>query len=272
VELLNKILGGRSLGDDYTVVAVLAGSMLTLSFPKRLIRHAFRRAGFEITRQPIGQNVFADIKRLSRAWNYQINSVFDVGANDGATSKAALSYFPNARIFAFEPHPVTFANLQKNISQPSFHAFNIAFGDESSEAVLYSYDNDKLNSLVPDARYAIRFGQKGRPISISVSTIDAFCATYFDATIDVLKVDTEGFDLSVLKGAVQKLTRREVRFVYTEFNDIFETIGQSGGALFPICKFLYPFGFRFIASYTDYIVTEGEFFAVHNALLAVPPL
>jgi hypothetical protein len=75
----------------------------------------------------------------------------------------------------------------------------------------------------------------------------------------------------VIKGASQKLAKREIKFVYAEFNDIFEGAGGSGGALFPICDFLYPFGFRFVATYTDYLVTEGEFFGVHNALFAVPP-
>jgi FkbM family methyltransferase len=248
-----------------------------LSVPKRLVRSLFRRAGFEITKlntKPIGTigtDVFSDIKRLSEAWNYPIKIFFDVGANDGATAEAALSHFVDARIFSFEPHPLTFRKLCANISRPRFKAFNIALGDEKREAELFSYDNDKLNSLVPDARYAVRFGKKGDQIKINMSTIDDFCADHCIATIDVLKVDTEGFDLSVMKGAAEKLAKREVRFIYTEFNDVFEQAGRSGGALFPICALLYPFGFRFVASYTDYVITDGEFFAVHNALLAAPP-
>jgi FkbM family methyltransferase len=249
--------------------------LLTLPTPKSLIRALVKHAGFEIKRlgdqKPFGQDVFSDINRLSLAWNYQIKCLFDVGANDGATAIAALSHFNEARIFAFEPHPLTFATLRENVSGPRFQAFNIAFGDKQGEAELFSYDNNKINSLVPDARYAMRFGKKGNPIKISISTIDDFCAAHCIATIDVLKIDTEGFDLSVMRGAAGKLARREVRFVYTEFNDIFEQPGRTGGALFPICDFLYPLGFRFVAAFTDYIVTEGEFFGVHNALFAAAP-
>jgi hypothetical protein len=75
----------------------------------------------------------------------------------------------------------------------------------------------------------------------------------------------------VIKGASQKLAKREIKFVYAEFNDIFEDAGGSGGALIPLCDFLYPHGFRFVAIYTDYLVPEGRFFGVQNALFTLPP-
>jgi hypothetical protein len=46
---------------------------------------------------------------------------------------------------------------------------------------------------------------------------------------------------------------------------------MAGGALLPIDKFLNGYGFRFIASYNDYIVTDSDFFSVSNALFAAPP-
>jgi FkbM family methyltransferase len=256
-----------------------------LSLPKRLFRSLFRRAGFEITRvenKPAGvngrwidqlggkQDAFSDIKRLSQAWNLEIKCFFDVGANDGTTSKAALSYFTGVHVFAFEPHPRTFLRLRENISGPRLQSFNIALGDRNGEAELFSYENDKINSLVHDASFAVRFDQKSNPIKIHISTIDDFSSTHGIDGIDVLKIDTEGSELSVLKGAARKLARRKIRFVYTEFNDLFEQPGRTGGALFPIYKYLCPFGFRFVAAYTDCLATEGEFFGVHNALFAVP--
>jgi hypothetical protein len=50
-----------------------------------------------------------------------------------------------------------------------------------------------------------------------------------------------------------------------------ERIGVSGGALAPIAKLIRPFGYRFVATYTDRIVTEGEMLGVSNALFALPP-
>ena len=66
------------------------------------------------------------------------------------------------------------------------------------------------------------------------------------------------------------LKRGAISFVYFEFNDIQLTKNSVGGALGPIDEFLRCHQYRFIASYNDYIVTDGDLFAVSNALYALP--
>src|SRR5262249_39442518 len=220
---------------------------------------------------PFGREVWVDIARLSERWGVPINRVFDVGANIGRTSLAVLAHFPNATVYSFEPHPDTFRKLAEGLAGRRARAFNIGLSDKSGNAQLFTYGADVLNSLSPTTTHAVRFGTTGKPIPIQVSTVDEFCSSHDIDTIDVLKVDTEGCDLDVLKGAAGKLKSHKIKFVYTEFNDIFERAGRTGGALAPICAFLEPFGFRFITTYTDYVITDGEFFAVHNALFAASP-
>ena len=58
-----------------------------------------------------------------------ITVFFDVGANIGQTTLCALKNFPNATIYAFEPHEVTFAALSSNVTAPRVHAFNLALSD-----------------------------------------------------------------------------------------------------------------------------------------------
>ena len=81
---------------------------------------------------PVGQDMFFDIKRLARAWEYQIKCFFDVGANDGMSARAALAAFSDAVVLSFEPHPVTSAKLLESVSEPRFHAFNIALGNKTA--------------------------------------------------------------------------------------------------------------------------------------------
>jgi FkbM family methyltransferase len=237
------------------------------------------KCGFHVSRisnaspdvLPFGRTVWVDIARLSKRWGLPINCVFDVGANVGQTSLAVLAHFPNVAVYSFEPHPETFKKLAESLEGRRAQPFNIALGDKSREAPLFTYDYDVLNSLSPTAPFAVRFGKIGKPIPVRVLTVDEFCSLYNVDAIDVLKLDTEGCDLDVLKGAPGKLKSRKINFVYAEFNELFERAGQTGGALVPIYGFLEPFGFRFITSYTDYVVTDGEFFAVHNALFATAP-
>jgi FkbM family methyltransferase len=234
-----------------------------------------RRCGYKVSRisdMPFGQDPWIDVARLSERWCFPIDCVFDVGANIGQSSLKVLDHFPKAEVYSFEPHPETFKKLAKTLKRPRAKVFNIALSDKSGRAELFTYNNDLINSLTPTAPTAVRFGVVGKPIPIEVSTVDEFCSSYGIDTIDMLKVDAEGCDVDVLIGATEKLKCNKIKFVYTEFHDIFERSGRTGGALSSVCAFLAPFGFHFVTSYTDVLVTDGEFFGVHNALFAASPL
>ena len=89
--------------------------------------------------------------------------------------------------------------------------------------------------------------------------------------IDVIKIDTEGFDYEVVEEASQLIAKGRVRYIYVEFNDIMPKEGVFGGALEPIAKLIDAYGYRFVASYNDYVVAEREPFGVSNALVVLPP-
>jgi FkbM family methyltransferase len=220
---------------------------------------------------PFGRDVWLDVARLSERWGAPITCVFDVGANSGQTSRIIHDRFPDARVCAFEPHPDTFKRLTRELKGCHAEAFNIALSDRSGEAELFTYETDQINSLTAMSPSAVRFGKVGKSMPVQILTVDEFCSLHNIHTIDVLKVDVEGCEMAVLKGAAGVLEAGKVRFVYTEFNDIFERGGRTGGALSPIAAYVETFGLHFVASYTDDVVTEGELFGVHNALFAASP-
>jgi FkbM family methyltransferase len=239
------------------------------------VKYFLIRSGFSLVQlsSRYGVEPFSDIRRLSEKWNYSIRTFFDVGANEGQTALIALLYFPQARIFSFEPHPATFSALLSKLgNRKNLQCVNLALGSQAGELEMFEYESASvLNSMVPDAQFAVRFGTVGRPIPIQCTTLDRFCSEAGIDALDVLKIDTEGFELEVLHGASRMLQSRAIKFVFVEFNTLQPQEGRSGGALLPIDSLLYPHGFRFIASYNDMIVTEGETFLVSNALFALPP-
>ena len=77
------------------------------------VRWLFAEAGYDLVNlNAFGHDPFRDIRILNEKWNSSVRTFFDVGANDGDTSLKALKQFPQAQIFAFEPHPDTFLSLK----------------------------------------------------------------------------------------------------------------------------------------------------------------
>jgi FkbM family methyltransferase len=149
---------------------------------------------------------------------------------------------------------------------------NFALGSEIADIAMFEYDQPGWNSLLPNAQFAVRFGMEPRQLQVRCTTLDRFCFERGVKQIDVLKIDTEGFDLEVLKGASSMLAQQAIKFIYFEFNDISPRRDASGGALAPIDQLIRPLGYRFIATYNDYVVPDGELFLVSNALYAHPPM
>jgi FkbM family methyltransferase len=237
------------------------------------VKRALARGGRDVIgRNRYGYDAFLDIERLSQAWQYPIEVFFDVGANDGAIIRHARHRFGDCRITAFEPHPKTFLKLTENMrSARNVEFVNLALGPEIADKTMFEYDHSTLNSLLPDVQFALRFGKEAGQIQVCCTTLDKFCSERGVKQIDVLKIDTEGFDFEVLKGASLMLAQQAIKFIYFEFNDICPRRDDSGGALAPIDQLIRPHGYRFIATYNDFVKLGGEPFINSNALYALPP-
>lgn len=242
----------------------------------KVVRAALARQGLELYRpEPIkfGVKPWLDISRLAETWDYCIETFLDVGANNGNTALAAAQAFPAAKIFSFEPHPGTFVKLQAAVAdEPRIRAVNCALGSREGEVTMFEYDGSSTNSLTDLAPFAVRWGQKGRQIAVRSTTLDQYCREHSIERIDVLKIDTEGYDLVVLQSGLGMLERGLVSFVLVEFNDLVPKPGAFGGSLLSMDELLRPHGFRFIATSNDWLDGKGELFCVSNALFALPPV
>ena len=141
--------------------------------------------------------------------------VFDVGANVGQWSTAFLAQpgYP-AELHAFEPTAYSHARATEALrNHARVHA--LAMSSEPGRAELHIVRKGAgVNSLVPIT------GERAASMTetVDVETIDRFCAAHAVRTITLLKVDTEGHDLSVLRGASGMLARGDIGIVQFEYN------------------------------------------------------
>lgn len=152
----------------------------------------------------------------------ECRTVFDVGANRGDWSDAALAVNPALELHAFEPGAAGYAALAARKLPASVRRNQVGLGAVAEQRELYALGPDtQLGSLYRrtglEDDYKIETPEHGEPVTIT--TLDAYCAAAGVAAIDYLKIDTEGHDLQVLRGGAALFARRAVRFVQFEYGN-----------------------------------------------------
>lgn len=160
----------------------------------------------------------AVLRRLKRH-NPAARVIFDVGANCGNYTQLALKEGASSPVIhAFEPSATAFKELAKRFEgNPQVFLNNTALGSEAGESVLYSDSpGSELSSLYPRlvGHHGIKMTGNER---VRVETLDAYCANHNVPQIDLLKLDVEGHELAVLRGANQLLANGQVKLVSFEF-------------------------------------------------------
>jgi FkbM family methyltransferase len=159
---------------------------------------------------PWGLDFPQDLAR--RAPDVRIATVFDVGANVGQSALDFSRTFPDATIWSFEPFEGPFRELVRVTAGKDVRCFKLAFGSEPGSASVAPDRQSTDSSLLAPTQP----GSEERRELVQVTTLDRFTEEHAVAHIDLLKVDTEGFDLEVLKGAERCLRSHAVSFVEVE--------------------------------------------------------
>jgi FkbM family methyltransferase len=193
---------------------------------KSIIKKAFDRLGYQVCRRKPDnpqerpqENPFLEMRRLVQAAN---PIIFDVGAHHGHISLNYRRLFPTATVYAFEPFPESYAILKKNTSaDPMIKAFNFGFSDVAGPKLFSSNTSSATNSLFEsDDRGTGIWGEglleTSRRITANFVTIDRFIAEGNIPTIDILKLDVQGAEYLVLKGAEQSIAASRIGLVYSE--------------------------------------------------------
>jgi FkbM family methyltransferase len=158
-------------------------------------------------------------------------SIIDVGAHHGESIKFFNKNFKILNIYAFEPSPESFKNLIINTNylikkkKINFMAYNLGLGSSNQKQFLnisLETSSSTINSINKKSNYyqkKIKFlGEMNKDFfykkeEITITTLDKAMLKMLNincGAIDLIKIDTEGYEYEVLKGGVELLKKTKL--------------------------------------------------------------
>jgi len=153
--------------------------------------------------------------------------IFDVGAHIGRTVGRYLGRFPQATVYAFEPAPDNVRKFRERLPRLHGHErvrfFDCAVLDRDGKVTFYLYGGHGHHSVLKNhSQYVADWPRKS--IRVRTIALDTFCDQEGIEQIDILKLDAEGAEPLILKGARRLLEEKRIRLIHMEviFAAVFE--------------------------------------------------
>ncbi len=172
-------------------------------------------------------------KFLKKILSNDINVLIDVGSHKGEYISNIIKNFKYNKIYSFEPNPKIFDELNKKLSNKKNIKLNLlGVGDCEKIEILHQNlesSSTSINELNTSSKYFKKkyfflnpFNNKliTRPIEIKVITLSSFIKNNEIPNIDLLKIDTEGYELKVIKGLGEEI--KKIKYIHFEhhFDDM----------------------------------------------------
>tara|TARA_A100001011_G_C14203611_1_gene796802 strand:- start:332 stop:1051 length:720 start_codon:yes stop_codon:yes gene_type:complete len=188
---------------------------------KDLIKAVFEKLGYKISKiekgnststQHIVKNLFSSDSEIT---------VFDVGAHIGQSATFYKSTYKNSNIYSFEPFPNSF-ELLKKLNLNNFKSFKLGLSDKKGLESFCSNKGSPTNSLLSLSQNAKETWDGIEGLSevgifdCEFTTLDDFCDENEVEFIDFLKIDVQGAEFKVLKGAHRSLNEKRIGVIQLE--------------------------------------------------------
>lgn len=156
--------------------------------------------------------------------------VFDVGSNKGQSISFFKKIYPQAKIYAFEPSNKSFNTLKANLERFSYKEvfiFQLGLGEVAGQVNFYESLLDETSTFALPNENSRHLKKKNRillqnsknrytTVVSRVETLDSFIREKKIEFIDILKIDVEGFEFEVLKGAKNTVEEKKINVIQFE--------------------------------------------------------
>ena len=180
-------------------------------YANRFLKKIFYSLGLDVKRyNPISKPDLQFIKMLRF---FEIDTLFDIGANEGHFGIDVRENGYKGRIISFEPLTAAYKKLQQNAMRDTFWeiAPQMAIGNEIGKVEINIANNSESSSLLDMLEVHSNAASNSAYIDkevVDINTLDGISSKYIDPFSKIfLKIDTQGYEDRVLKGATELLNR-----------------------------------------------------------------
>ena len=139
------------------------------------------------------------------------SNCIDVGCHKGEVMDSMRAKAVNGTHFGFEPIPFMYENLVQKYKNTKCRIYNLALSEEKGESTFNYVISNPAYSGLRKRRYD-RKHEEDTQITVQVDKMDAIIPV--DIKIDLIKIDVEGGELSVLKGGMETIKRSKSVIVF----------------------------------------------------------
>lgn len=187
---------------------------------KKLIKKTASKLGYTLSKK--NKNAFTDVTNKDfllfnfyntlKTFGFSPKHIVDIGANHGTWTRQALQHFPDAYYTLIEPQHWLEASIKDvldNNPKVKFHAFGAGEQEGSFEFTLLDRDDSSSFKYTPEEAKAKGYKQ----ITLPIITLNGLLKDSALPTPDIIKIDAEGLDIAVLKGASDFFGKTEIFMV-----------------------------------------------------------
>ena len=151
----------------------------------------------------------------------ELHYIIDVGANSGQFSKVASYFYPEARIDAFEPLPNLYSKIKKTFqNKKNIRTHNVALGNENGTIMFNKNNYGHISSILEISSTNKHYPKQKNDLNqiiVDIKTLDTLDLIKNKTKGNaLLKLDVQGYELEVLKGAVE--TIKNIDYIVIEAN------------------------------------------------------
>ena len=176
--------------------------------------------------------------------------VVDVGSNIGNYTDYIQNEIPTIKkCYAFEPIKSCYDKIKVKKNRV---IYNIGLGSKKEKKVFYECIGSETHSSFVNREWLYKKPEYNiYKKEIFIDTLDNF----IDEKVDILKIDTEGFELEVLKGSIKQLKNKKIDYIQFEYGGCFQ---DNGVKLNDVINFIKEYG------YEVYSLVDNKFQNITN--------